>query len=217
MTEQIELMKCKNADVSSLKFFLQEKNETDLLKEHLSEIMDWNLIFTAVSTFQHYFNERLVRMLKSYLLSEGIQIFSNNKLHFLDETGYDFVTDFLGKKVKIEFKHGKNLFQGDKTSYTKSIKLDSTNGQSSFFKDYEKTFDYLLLIDEKMSAIISYEDVQKYIKNNGDGRSVRIHKKDLTFIKECTVVKTNKKVFVDNFLKKLVNECLQQVVKLRYS
>lgn len=212
----ISFVKCKSESVSDLSVLLQEKTETQKLGDFLNGIVDWNLIFTAINSYHHSFDEKMVRMLKSFFICEALQTFSQGKMNFVDQNGYDFLTIFNNIETKIEFKHGKNLFQGEKTNYTKSIKLDSTNGQSSYHKKYEKTFDYLLLADENKVAIISYEDVQQYIKNDGDGRSVRIHKKDLTFFAECTIIKTNKKIYLDDIAKEISRKCLKELTDLYY-
>ncbi len=212
----VPFIKCESVSPSDLSDFFQEKTETQNIGGFLNNLIDWNLVFTAINSYQASSDENLVRMLKSLFICEAIQTFSQGKMNFVNSIGYDFLVTYNNLELKLEFKHGKNLFQSEKTNFTKNIKLDSTNGQSSYHKKYVKTFDYLLLADENKSAIISYEDVEQYIKNDGDGRSVKIHKKDLTFFSECSIVKTNKKIYLDDIAREVSRNSLKKLTEIYY-
>jgi hypothetical protein len=192
-------------------------HEEEEFKEFFSEIIDWNLIFTMINTFAHVWDEPMVRMMKSFLISKAIETFSENKMRFVNETGLDFIVTWKEKEIRIEFKYGKNIFQTDRTRLTSSVKLDNTNGKSSYFKQYKQTFDYLLLVDLNKAAFITHDKLQQYISNNGDGRSVKIDKKDLIFFKECSIAKSTKKIYLDDEWSKFCDIMMENVSKIYYS
>lgn len=216
MIENIVFNKCTSKDVSTLSKFLGEEKQDEFIT-FISESIDWNLVFSAIKTYEHHYNEAMVRMMKSSLISKCIEKYSHMKLKFVDAIGHDFIVPWDNKEIKVEFKHGKELFQTDKSDFTKKIKLDNTNGRSSYNKIYEKTFDYLLLIDVNKAAIVSYEKILPYIINDGDGRSVRIHKKELTIFKECEFHKNLSPIYLDDDFDIFVNKMLEKLEKAYYN
>lgn len=207
---KIEIKRCESHtpknlfDILNIKDDVEEQDEK--VVEYLRTIVEWNKVFSMIMTFKHHYNERLVRMLKSHLICKSIEVFSGRKLKYVDEIGHDFIC--LENDFKFEFKHGLDLFQTDRTDKTKSIKLDNTNGSSSFTKHYKKTFDYLILVDSSRCGIISYEKLEPYIRNDGDGRSVVIDKGKISFIKESINKSINQKIYVDDEVDKCLNRLI---------
>lgn len=185
----------------------QNEEKHKQIVEHIRTVVDWSKVFSMISTYQHLYNERLVRMLKSHLICKSIEAYSNKELVFVDEIGFDFRCAKTG--LKIEFKHGSNIFQSDKSIFTKRIKIDNTNNKSSFEKEYEKTFDYLIIADVNKIGIVSYEDVMPFITNDGDGRSAVIEKSKIVILKESHKKSLKKPIYIDDEFQK----CIEKILK----
>jgi hypothetical protein len=79
-------------------------------------------------------------------------------------------------------------------------------------REYQKTYDYILLLDKAGSAICTYEDILPYVKNRGDGFTVSIPIHLLSFI---AVVDSVKLTFVDvkDHLLETTNNLIEEIMK----
>lgn len=195
---------------------LEETNQDHVVK-YIKRVLDFKYIFSMNNTLSHMYNERMVRFVKSELLSRTIQKISRGKLLYVNQNGYDFFLPELN--VKIEFKSGIDIFGRPRSSNTSLIKLDNTNGRDSRSKVYTKTFDYLLLIDLNRAGLIKYEDIQEYIKHDGDGRSLRIPKSKIEVITESkrshSIHSDRKKyIYIDDRLEQAMNQMIDDVIEI---
>lgn len=155
------------------------------ISKELKYNIDWDKVFSMITSYKTEYNERMMRFVKSELISLGLERWSNNYLTYVDEIGYDFVNP---KGIKIEMKSGLKLFQF-RAGTTVDIKISNTNGQSSHDKEIEKTFDYLLLIDEQQCTLTSWEKARPYMTSVGDGVKAKIPLEYFDVIKINGIVK----------------------------
>ena len=165
----ISFVKCSAEPIETLYTIMGDYTYgvTPVLKNNIN----WSLIFSLIVSYRVTYNERTMRMVKSHLISKAVEKYSNGKLVFVDETGYDF--DMPEQNLKIEMKSGLKLFQ-PYAGTTVDIKISNTNGNSSDGKEHKKTFDYLLLIEPGLVGVISYEKLKPFIRSVGDGFSAKI-------------------------------------------
>jgi hypothetical protein len=146
-------------------------------------------------------------MVKSHLISKAVEKYSNGKLIFVDETGYDF--DMPEQNLKIEMKSGLKLFQ-PYAGTTVDIKISNTNGTSSDGKEHKKTFDYLLLIEPGLVGVISYEKLKPFIRSVGDGFSAKIDTSEIELFSRISNYKVTD-INLSNLFDKMIENSLQEI------
>jgi len=141
--------------------------------------INYSRLFSMVSDIGPDLNSRKNRFDKSDLLEQAIDVFSDSRLAWVDDIGFDH-QDIDDNKFEVKSQKF-CLFtpSGNLKSKTASLKLTNTL-QDSSDKSLNVTADYLLIIDtgsEKSfsMAIIPYEDVVKnHSKQLSDGFSCQI-------------------------------------------
>ena len=140
-------------NVSTL-LFGHEYDITPYLKENVQ----WNKVMSVIVSFRENYNDFAGRFLKSTLIHNAIERYSNHKLHYIDDIGCDFYVP--EKKVRLEFKGGIKLFQ-HRAKKTVEIRLKNFNGNVT---ELEKSFDYLVLCDGDTIGVVSYDNILQYYK-----------------------------------------------------
>jgi hypothetical protein len=191
---------------------LLEDTTQDHVVKYIKRVLDFRPIYCMNNTLTHRYNQRMVRFVKSELLSRTVQRASREKIVYVNETGYDFFLPELD--IKIEFKSGINIFGRPSSANTATMTLDNTNGQDSRKKVYTKKFDYLLLIDVNRSGIIKYEDIQPFIKCTGDGRRITLPKSKIETITQSTEVFSDKKIYIDDRIDQAMNQMIDEVFQI---
>jgi len=191
---------------------LLEDTTQDHVVKYIKRVLDFRPIYCMNNTLTHRYNQRMVRFVKSELLSRTVQRASREKIVYVNETGYDFFLPELD--IKIEFKSGINIFGRPSSANTATMTLDNTNGQDSRKKVYTKKFDYLLLIDVNKSGIIKYEDIQPFIKCTGDGRRITLPKSKIETITQSTEVFSDKKIYIDDRIDQAMNQMIDEVFQI---
>lgn len=210
MIEDILFTKYDSYD-NPLEKLLEETSQDHVVK-YIKRVLDFKYIFSMNNTLSHHYNERMVRFVKSELLSRTIQKTSRGKIVYVNQIGYDFFVPELD--VKLEFKSGIDIFGRPRSANTSLIKLDNTNGRDSRSKVYTKTFDYLLLIDLNRAGLVKYEDIQEYIKHDGDGRSVRIPKTKIQIITDSNAIFSDNKIYIDDRIEQAMNQMIDDVIEI---
>jgi hypothetical protein len=100
-------------------------------------------------------------------------------MNYVNQTGYDFVTS---DNIKIELKTGLKIFQKRKQQ-TSDIIISNTQGESTDTKVFEKTFDYLLMVEPGMAGVTSWEKMRPYIKPRGDCFKAQIPMSEIEIFK----------------------------------
>ena len=194
-----------------LEKLLEDTNQDHVVK-YIKRVLNFKYVFCMNNTLSHRYNERMVRFVKSELLSRTIQKASREKSVYVNQTGYDFFVPELD--VKLEFKSGIDIFGRPRSANTSLIKLDNTNGRDSRSKVYTKTFDYLLLIDLNRAGLVKYEDIQEYIKHDGDGRSLKIPKTKIQIITDSNAVFSDNRIFIDDRIEQAMNQMIDDVIRI---
>ena len=175
---------------------------------YLINSVNWNKVMSLLISFREEYNDYGGRFVKSDLLGQGIEKFSEGKLKYINEDGCDFYLP--EKNLRIEMKSGMKIFQTSKTNNTVELKIKNFNGNAT---EMEKTFDYLLLIDCDLIGVTSYENVLKYIKRKDDGFYCKIELLDVELFKNLGNVETSKNNLTD--IRKKVNQiCLEEIDRL---
>jgi hypothetical protein len=158
----LQLSKVDSKNLETL-LTLTDQFEFNITKK-LRDNIDWDMVFSVIQSYKSTYNENMLRFVKSHLISKAIQKYSGGYMEYVNQTGYDFITK---DNFKIELKTGLKIFQKRKQQ-TSDIIISNTQGQSTDTKVFEKTFDYLLMVEPGMAGVTSWEKMRPYIKPRGD-------------------------------------------------
>ena len=186
-------------NVSTL-LFGHEYDITPYLKENVQ----WNKVMSVIVSFRENYNDFAGRFLKSTLIHNAIERYSNHKLHYIDDIGCDFYVP--EKKVRLEFKGGIKLFQ-HRAKKTVEIRLKNFNGNVT---ELEKSFDYLLLCDGDTIGVVSYDNILQHTYNKTDGIYCKIPHNVIEFFIETGDVKVTDTNLTD-FQNKIINSVLDEI------
>ena len=147
-------------------------DDTRLLVETLKSKVSWQHFFTVVSHVGDELNERKLRFDKSDLVEQAIAEFSSGTLRWVDEIGHDFIAL---EKVPIEMKYAKGALTTDSGRVKKSVKTLKLVNTLSGGTDrlLENTFDYLLLCDQRSTAVVSFEEVRSHSVATSDSINLK--------------------------------------------
>ena len=170
----------------------------------LKESVEWNKVMSVIVSFQSDFNDYAGRFLKSTLVHNAIERYSNHRLKYIDEIGCDFFAK--EKNARLEFKGGLKIFQ-HRVGKTVAIKLKNFNGNPTKFT---KTFDYLVLCDGNSVGVVSYENITPHIFEKSDGIYCKIPHKVIEFFIETNSVK-NTNIRLTDFQQKIIDIALDEI------
>ncbi len=172
------------------------------ISSYLIQNVQWNKIFSILCSFKEEYNDLSGRFFKSDIISHAFEHFSDGKIKYVDEIGCDFYLPELN--VRVEGKSGLKIFQKKSTV---DIKLKNFNGYAT---EFEKTFDYLLLVEPQMIGVISYEKVQSKIYKKNDGIYCKLSNNDIEIIRNLNAVKVSEKNLTD-IRKDCILKCIKEV------
>lgn len=186
----IQFAKCESTNISRLfddnRFSISEK---------IRDNIDWDKVFSAIISYQYTHNGNMMRFAKSNLISKGIERWSNGYLKFVDGTGHDFVT---ADGYKVELKSGLSMFH-PKSQNTTDIIVKNMNGSVADLTKYDKTFDFLLIVEPGLAALTDWETAKPYFKENSDTIKVKLDYKHIEFIKRIHSIKNTKSDLADRY------------------
>ena len=181
-------------------------NQVELATD-LKHIVNWKGLFTLINDLGNQLNDRQLRFMKARLIESSISRMSQNQIvEWVDNIGQDHQY----KDIRIETKYCTNaLTTGTgapkRSERTSEIKLTNTLG-SSDGRDLPDTFDYLMIVDNDASAIISRDKLLPYVVSAGDGLKAKVPFAELTFITHIdkNALTLGKKVDIMNKLDSLL-------------
>jgi hypothetical protein len=155
---------------------------TAALAQRLGEVVNWEAFFSMVNDLGSQLNERQLRFLKARLIESAISRMSDGKVEWVDNIGQDHQFE----DIRIETKFCTNSLTTSKGNpkkghATSEIKLTNTLG-SSDGRSLPDTFDFLLIVDDDASAIVSRAKLLPHVTSAGDGLKAKIPFCDLEFI-----------------------------------
>ena len=164
---------------------MSEQAIIDILKN-----VDWGRFSRLCTSLGSELNDHQWRFLKALFLENAVAQYSGGMLTYVGETGRDFVVPSLNLSVEMKYT-SEALYSGKKTTMRencKEITLLNSKGTNTH-KNLPDTYaDYLLIVEQRGAAIISKENLKKYVKANGDSLTAKIPTSELTVISQPTSV-----------------------------
>ena len=155
---------------------MNQKNFIELLKN--KNKLDFMMIFYVYQYMGPDFNERSLRHFKGKIV-EILISYLDEQLDHVDRIGYDIIYVYTNydkeeneEKIeeKIEVKSSSNCltYKDGFFKYTlNNIKIKNKLSNKKNIP-YQKTFEYLVVVDENAIAVAMYNDISDYITPNGD-------------------------------------------------
>lgn len=151
---------------------MNQKNFIELLKN--KNKLDFMMVFYVYQNMGPDFNERSLRHFKGKFV-EILISYLDEQLNHVDRIGYDLIyvyTNYDKKKTeeKIEVKSSSSCLTYKDGFFKYTLNNIKIKNKLSNKKDipYEKTFDYLVVVDENAIAVAMYDDISRYIVPKGD-------------------------------------------------
>ena len=162
---------------------MSETQLIDILKN-----VDWGRFSRLCTSLGSELNDSQWRFLKAVFLENAVAQYSGGMLTYVGESerGCDFVVPSLNLKIEMKYT-SEALYPGKKTTMrpnSKNITLMNSKGTNTHDSLPETYADYLLIVEQRGAAIISKENLKKYVKVNGDSLSAKIPTSELTVISQ---------------------------------
>ena len=162
-------------------------SETQLIKI-LKNDVDWGRFSRLCTSLGSALNDPQWRFLKAVFLESAVAQYSSGMLTYVGESerGCDFMVPSLNLKIEMKYM-SEALYPGKKTTMrpnSKEITLMNSKGTNTHDSLPETYADYLLIVEQRGAAIISKENLKKYVKVNGDSLSAKIPTSELTVISQ---------------------------------
>ena len=180
----IPLLQCSSDEVPSL-----FKPNIDFVTQYLIDNVNWNLVFSIMSSLRRKYNRGAETFVKADIVSEAIEQASNGKFYIKEID------------IRIEMKTtNSNIFPKVGKKFTSVMKLKNFRSLKTIDIDsMNKTFDYLLMLEPLKCGIVSYEKLIPYFEIYTDGIGAKADVNDIQFIKEVTEVKTTNILLFDRY------------------
>ncbi len=155
---------------------------TEAYAKELRDIFDRNAYSTLISQVGTQLNDRKDRFDKSDIIEQAVAVYSGDRLAWVDLIGRDHVDTETG--FDLEFKY---VSDGLYTKVRKlpkkmvNVKLKNNLGSHKGIT-VDHPADYYMIGQQDAIAIISWEDIEKYLVAVPDGIEARIPFDKLSFI-----------------------------------
>ena len=147
----------------------------------LSRSIDKNRYAKLIFSLGNQLNDRKDRFDKADIIEQSIEIYSKNRLKWVDDIGRDHLDTKYN--LDLEFKYMSNgLFtKKGKPKENVKVKLKNSLGTNKG-TTIDNPADYYLIGQEDSIAIISSEDIKPYLKSVPDGIEAHIPSENLEYI-----------------------------------
>tara|TARA_S200000501_G_scaffold341650_1_gene351189 strand:- start:19 stop:708 length:690 start_codon:yes stop_codon:yes gene_type:complete len=144
--------------------------------------LDWQFVFTVSKCLGDSFNDSSWRFLKGEVLNRAIELASHHELSYVDRKGCDFL---FNNDVRIEAKTQQRFFLKKSPHHTLKNEIQIKNTMS-IEQNFERTFDFLLLVQTSPPYIAALSDWVTVEENgkrtDGQIKIERILEDDMFFI-----------------------------------
>ena len=121
----ITFKKCKSHNIENLLMILFDDYQYEITK-YLQANVQWDKVFSVMISYKDFFNKPTLRFVKSDLICKAIEKFSNQKLVYVDEVGYDFIMQEYGN-TKLELKTQMQIFVKTLTGKTITLEVEASD------------------------------------------------------------------------------------------
>lgn len=147
-----------------------KKISTKEIADSLRTDINWPALNSLIIHIGSSLNNRKDRFQKSDLLERAVEKFSYGILKYIDEEGRDFYYTKFNVHLEMKFiSYGIHKRTGSKRDNINSIILLNSRNTNTHVNLPPKYSDFVMVVDEISSAVISKEKISPYVKSHGDG------------------------------------------------
>jgi len=154
---------------------------TEEFAKSLKTSIDGGRYATLISSLGKTLNSRKDRFDKSDIIEQSLEVYSDNRLIWVDDVGRDHYDSITG--YDIEFKYQGNLLftkSGKKRNIVK-VKLKNSLGKHKGIAISDPA-DFYMFGQENAIAIISWEEIKQYLVAVPDGIEAHVPHDSLKFV-----------------------------------
>lgn len=188
---------------------------TEVYAKILRSSIDFRSYCNLIKNIGDQFNDRKSRFDKSDIIEQAIDVYSNNRLEWVDEIGYDFIDQTIGLRIEMKYSSKCLFSKNNKHKKNINLKIKNSLGKNKGV-EIKNPAHYYLIAQENSLAIISWNKMKKYLEPVSDGIEAKIPFEEVTVIfhpsediDEKTETKLNVKEEKMKLYKKLILECSQ--------
>ena len=147
----------------------------------LNKCIDANRYSKLIVSLGPQLNDRKDRFDKADIIEQSLEVYSNNRLHWVDDIGRDHRD--VETNIDLEFKYMSNgLFTATgKPKNLIKVKLKNSLGANKGV-NIDNPADYYMLGQENAIALISSDDIKPFLVSVADGIEAHIPFEKLEFI-----------------------------------
>ena len=155
-----------------MKYWGKAVNTTEYAKD-LNSSIDANRYTKLVLSLGNQLNDRKDRFDKADIIEQSIEVYSNDRLMWVDDIGRDHVDTQTGLDLGFKYMTDGLFTKTGKEKKNIKVKLKNSLGENKG-TSIEDPADFYILGQQNAMAIISWEDIKPYLVSVSDGIEAHI-------------------------------------------
>lgn len=155
-----------------MKYWGKAVNTTEYAKD-LNSSIDVNRYTKLVLSLGNQLNDRKDRFDKADIIEQSIEVYSNDRLMWVDDIGRDHVDTQTGLDLEFKYMTDGLFTKTGKEKKNIKVKLKNSLGENKG-TSIEDPADFYILGQQNAMAIISWEDIKPYLVSVSDGIEAHI-------------------------------------------
>ena len=163
-----------------MKYWGKSVDTTEYAKE-LNSAIDADRYTKLVLSLGNQLNDRKDRFDKADIIEQSIEVYSNDRLMWVDDIGRDHVDTQTGLDLEFKYMTDGLFTKTGKEKKNIKVKLKNSLGENKG-TSIEDPADFYILGQQNAMAIISWEDIRPYLVSVSDGIEAHIPFNAVEFI-----------------------------------
>lgn len=155
-----------------MKYWGKAVDTTEYAKD-LNASIDANRYTKLVLSLGNQLNDRKDRFDKADIIEQSIEVYSNDRLMWVDDIGRDHVDTQTGLDLEFKYMTDGLFTKTGKEKKNIKVKLKNSLGENKG-TSIEDPADFYILGQQNAMAIISWEDINPYLVSVSDGIEAHI-------------------------------------------
>ena len=163
-----------------MKYWGKSVDTTEYAKD-LNSVIDADRYTKLVLSLGNQLNDRKDRFDKADIIEQSIEVYSNDRLMWVDDIGRDHVDTQTGLDLEFKYMTDGLFTKTGKEKKNIKVKLKNSLGENKG-TSIEDPADFYILGQQNAMAIISWEDIRPYLVSVSDGIEAHIPFNAVEFI-----------------------------------
>ena len=155
---------------------------TESYAKELRKVFDYQSYTNLMHGLGKQCNDRKDRFDKSDFVEKSLECYSDGRLKWVDEEGYDNVDTKYGHKLEVKYMQNSLYIKDKETLKYKTGVYKIKNNLGSSFATIHDPADYYLFFQKNAMAILLVAQINSYTKSMSDGIGAQIPTHLLSFV-----------------------------------